>query len=92
MIIAVAQRTATLSFRDSQPVTLAWNERRWQVLDTPTRIGALGDCIYSPLVTHPPRPWAGWRFTARSDDGADTYVFDLRETTTDDYEVLRVYE
>ena len=92
MIVTVEQRTATLSFQDDRPVTLLWDHKRWQVLDAPTRIGAPGNRSYSPLITHPPRPWAGWRFTAPVDDRTQTYVFDLRETNCNSYEVLGVYE
>lgn len=87
----VAQQ-ATLKFRDDTPIELLWDNNRWQVLDIPTRIGLDADAIYSPLVTHPPAPWKGWRFIARAGDDTASYVFDLIETSPGQFHVASVYD
>lgn len=91
MLIATTERAAALRYEQGAPSELVWGDECWRVLDIPTRIGAHGDAVYSPLITHPPEPAPGWRFTARSDDGM-TYVFDIREWSGGRCEVLRVYE
>ncbi|MGX1695309.1 hypothetical protein ACWIBQ_08025 [Microbacterium keratanolyticum] len=81
---------ASLKLENGVPVELRWDHRRWRVLDRPTRLGIRGD-VYSPLVTHPPRVWTGWRFTARADDDG-AYVFDVEVVSSSRCEVLYVYE
>lgn len=91
MLIATTERTAALRYEQGIPARLEWEDQCWHVLDVPTRIDAHGDAVYSPLMTHPPEPSPGWRFTAKS-SGGTTYVFDIRELRDDRCEVLHVYE
>lgn len=92
MQVANTQHVATLGYEGERPITLSWDDRDWDVLDTPTRIGFSGEVAYSPLITHPPESWVGWRFIARAGDDSASYVFDVRETTPNHCQVLRVYE
>lgn len=89
----LAQTTAALWMEDGAPARLVLDGERWRVIDMPTRLGNsdyLGsDWIYA--LTHPPRVWAGWRFTARSESG-ETRVFDVRRGEADaEWRVLRSY-
>lgn len=92
MKVASAERTATIWFERDLPVELVWRGQRWEVLDAPTRIGLSEDDIFSALVTHPPQQWTDWRFVARSQPHAETYVFDIRETGDRAWEVLHVFD
>ncbi|UNX53572.1 hypothetical protein MF406_11290 [Georgenia sp. TF02-10] len=91
MLVAATEQQAVVRYEQGRPEELRWRDESWRVLDVPTRIGVHDDAAYSPLVTHLPSPWPGWRFTARSDDGT-SYVFDIRELSDGRCEVLRVYE
>lgn len=91
MQIETTERAAAVHYEQGCPTQLVWDEKQWRVLDVPTRIGAQGETVYSPFITHPPKPWPGWRFTAGTDGGA-AYVFDIRELSGGRCEVLRVYE
>jgi|GEM_PF-2218233 len=92
MVVKIAQKGATLRFESEVPVELNWDGRRWRIIDMPTLIGVGDDFLYSPMITHPPEPWTGWRFTARNGDVDEAYLIDLRHVTGDAYEVLRAIE
>lgn len=91
MLRRIEHEEATLKLENGVPVELRWDHRRWRVLDRPTLLGMCGD-EYSPLVTHPPRTWSGWRFTARADDDDGAFVFDVEVVSSSRCEVLYVYE
>lgn len=91
MRVLTVPRAAGIWYEQGRPTRLAWGDGDWRVVDTPTRIDATDDAVYSPFITHPPAPWPGWRFTARSESGA-TYVFDVHELPSGGCEVLRVFE
>lgn len=61
---------------DGRPERLVWRTMRFQVSDTPTRLGVLPDVVLE-FVTHPPEPSMSWRFQGTAADG-DTRVFDIR--------------
>ncbi|MEX3510950.1 hypothetical protein VVR84_15540 [Kocuria carniphila] len=88
----IAQKGASLRLEGDVPVELDWDGRRWRIIDMPTLLGIGDDFLYLPMITHPPVPWTGWRFTARCEDTEETYLFDLRHTAGDSYEVLRAFE
>ncbi len=93
MLVTGTHSDAVLRFEAGVPAGLLWNEARWRVLDTPTRIGVSGDALCSAHITHPPKSCVmGWRFIARAESGAAVYVFDIREVGHGRYEVLRVYD
>lgn len=92
MVVKIAQKGATLRFEGEVPVGLDWGGRRWRIIDMPTLIGVGDDFLYSPMITHPPEPWTGWRFTTRSEETDEAYLFDLRHTAGGAYEVLRAIE
>lgn len=79
-----------VDFEAGFPARLRWSSRAWDVIDTPTRLGVSEDRAYSELITHPPRPWLGWRFTARADDG-EVLLFDVKAGIDDCWELIRVY-
>ena len=83
--------TAAVRFEAGVPAGVFWRESRWRVLDIPTRLGLTEAALHSPWITHPPEPWTGWRFTARSDADGTTYVFAIKKTGAEEFEVLRVY-
>lgn len=89
-MITISKPAATIWFESGLPVRLVWDDKRWQVLDTPTRLGSEHSAIYHPLVTHPPEPWSGWRFIARADDEGGSLVFDVKEVRAGAWEVVRV--
>jgi len=78
-----------LEFRDDTPIAVFYRDRTWQVLDAPTRLGPSDELLCSPLVTHPPTEWSGWRFIARDDHG-ETLTFDLRQRGRT-WDVIRTY-
>ena len=80
-----------VSFDAGIPAGIWWRETRWRVLDDPTRLGTSEAVLYSSWITHPPEPWSGWRFTARSEADGDVLVFDVKEFAPGEFEVLRVY-
>lgn len=92
MRIDVTRSDAIVCFDESAPAHLVWRDTRWDVLDRPTRIGLDEDAACSPFATHPPAPWKGWRFIARAEGDAETYVFDVRVTTAGTFEVVHVYD
>ncbi|WP_100812138.1 hypothetical protein AB2L57_01685 [Microbacterium sp. HA-8] len=61
-------------------------------MDRPTRLDVREDILFPPATGGSPRIGSGWRFIAGAEDRAETYVFDLRETAPDRFEVLRVFE
>lgn len=90
----LARTAVALWLEDGIPARLVVDGMRWRVIDEPTRLGNgdyLGsDWIYA--VTHPPKSWEGWRFTARSESG-QTRVFDVRRGETEtEWRVARSYE
>lgn len=80
-----------VEFEAGVPTGISWRGSRWRVLDTLTRPGLSEAVLYSPWITHPPEPWAGWRFTARSDADGEVFVFDVKEIGSGGFEVLRVF-
>lgn len=79
-----------VDFEADLPARLRWSGRAWDVIDTPTRLGLSEDLAYSELITHPPRPWTGWRFIARAHDG-EALVFDVKSVGSERWELIRVY-
>ncbi len=73
------------------PRRMFWAGRRYQVTDTPTRLGAAPELLLGPEFTHPPSPLNGWRFQGTSDDG-DSRVFDVRAAETGGWELIRVID
>lgn len=92
MIVKIAQKRAMLRFESEVPAGVDWGGRRWRIIDMPTLIGVGDDFLYSPMIMHPPEPWTGRRFTARSEEVDETYLFDLWHVTGDTHEVLRAIE
>ncbi len=77
-----------LELADGLPTALTKAGRRWSIIDTPTALGNQA-AVYSGLIHHPPRPWTGWRFTAR-DDAGEVMTFDTR-IIDGEWEIIRVY-
>lgn len=91
----LVQTSTTLWLDGSRtPVRMVTGGERWRVIDTPTPLGN-GDFLGSDwvyLLTHPPRWWEGWRFTARSESG-ETLVFDVgRGEDEREWRVLRRFQ
>ncbi|GAA1969028.1 hypothetical protein GCM10009776_35150 [Microbacterium deminutum] len=65
---------------DNVPVRMFYVGRRWRITDTPTR---LRESIWTAPLT-PPGGLYGWRFQA-TDEGGESFVFDVYRTETDWY-------
>lgn len=78
-----------LRFDSGVPSVLVRGAQTWTVIDMPTPLGVPDEARFSPLVTHPPATWVGWRFTARADDG-DVLVFDVRQRGAA-WDLIRTY-
>lgn len=92
MRVAARHRAATVWFEDGVPARLFWTDRRWRVLDHPTRLDVRDDALSAPVPGGSPQRGTGWRFIAGAEDQAETHVFDLRKTAPDRFEVLRLFE
>lgn len=69
------------------PVRLFWRGERFAVTDTPTPLRASVDAG----LTHPiERQW-GWRFQA-TNEGGDSYVFDVEIGVAQDWRLVAVYD
>ncbi len=66
----------TLELAGGIPTAFTRRGQHWTVIDTPTELGNEA-AVYSGIITHPPRPWTGWRFMAR-DKAGDVLTFDIR--------------
>lgn len=78
----------TLWLEQDRPVRLYWREQRWRVTDTPTPIYADADDV-PPMITHPGKVQAGWRFQATSEAG-ESFVLDARRDGSG-WAVVHVY-
>lgn len=79
----------TLWLVESVPVALLHHGLRWRVIDKPTALGN-EDAVFSGIITHPPAPWTGWRFSARSESDGDVLTFDVRQSG-DGWDLIRTY-
>lgn len=71
----------------SVPIRILWQGTRYKVTDTPTAL--YGFIAEAP--THPLKPRIGWRFQGTSEDGT-SYVFDVRQSSRQEWELMAVYD
>ena len=72
------------------PVRLVWAGQRFTVTVTDTP-APLRDSVAAPRMTHPLEVQWGWRFQGTNDLG-DSFVFDVRHTTGQEWELVAVYD
>lgn len=78
MVEAAVEHEVTLWMVDDIPVWMFYAGRRWQVIDTPTR---LRDSIWG-AHPGPRRGLYGWRFQA-TDEAGEAVVVDVFRAETD---------
>ncbi len=86
MMQALAE-TVCVWTEERLPVRLVWAGQRFTVTDTPT---PLPDSVAAPGMTHPLEVQWGWRFQGTNDRG-DSFVFDVRHVTDQEWELVAVY-